>query len=75
MNIYVGNITDIDEGELNVTFTERFSNAMGCYRWPTRLYELCVVAKDILVVIVIIVTSFAPISSKIKLSGATKPGD
>ena len=25
--------------------------------------------------IIIIVTSFAPISSKIKLSGATKPGD
>ena len=24
---------------------------------------------------IIIVTSFAPISSKIKLSGATKPGD
>ena len=26
-------------------------------------------------VIIIIVTSFAPISLKIKLSGATKPGD
>ena len=26
-------------------------------------------------IIIIIVTSFAPISSKIKLSGATKPGD
>ena len=28
-----------------------------------------------LIIIIIIVTSFAPISSKIKLSGATKPGD
>ena len=27
------------------------------------------------IIIIIIVTSFAPISSKIKLSGATKPGD
>ena len=31
-------------------------------------------AKKI-IIIIIIVTSFAPISSKIKLSGATKPGD
>ena len=29
----------------------------------------------IYLIIIIIVTSFAPISSKIKLSGATKPGD
>ena len=29
----------------------------------------------IIIIIIIIVTSFAPISSKIKLSGATKPGD
>jgi len=43
MNIYVGNITEIDEVELNVTFTKRFSNVVGCYRWPTRLDELCVV--------------------------------
>ena len=28
-----------------------------------------------IIIIIIIVTSFAPISSKIKLSGATKPGD
>ena len=31
--------------------------------------------KNIIIIIIIIVTSFAPISSKIKLSGATKPGD
>ena len=29
----------------------------------------------VIIIIIIIVTSFAPISSKIKLSGATKPGD
>ena len=29
----------------------------------------------LIIIIIIIVTSFAPISSKIKLSGATKPGD
>jgi len=47
MNIYIGNITEIDEGELNITFTEIFSNVVGCCRWPTRVDDQWVVAKDI----------------------------
>ena len=39
------------------------------------LLENCILnmAEVRIIIIIIIVTSFAPISSKIKLSGATKP--
>ena len=46
--VCVGNITDIDEEESNVTFMESFGNVEGCYRWPTRPDELLIVGKDIL---------------------------
>ena len=36
---------------------------------------VCNVVHTYIIIIIIIVTSFAPMSSKIKLSGATKPGD
>ena len=37
-------------------------------------YKIKILSAEVYIII-IIVTSFAPISSKIKLSGATKPGD
>ena len=53
------------------SFSQRIVN-----EW-NRVSADCVGASrvNIIIVIIIIVTSFAPISSKIKLSGATKPGD
>ena len=61
--------------------TERTAGPLRAGRRPQALLQVrygivqCCSVRCGTVIIIIIVTSFAPISSKIKLSGATKPGD